>query len=165
MQLDDVWQGGGKDLAAAIGVLREAKKRLGYFDAARNTIERHLVKARAAKKANRPYFIDRNEHEEAAFLAQEACDEHDRKMKESAGEINVALQSWVNSRNPDTLNWLKKFVYKHVGHAEDLGRSNGALNENLRLMHIADRAITASGGVKALELAQAEMSHAEFAEV
>jgi hypothetical protein len=32
-------------------------------------------------------------------------------------------------------------------------------------MHIADRAITASGGVKALELAQAEMSHAEFAEV
>jgi len=165
MKLDDVWQGEPKDLAQAIGALREAKQHLGYFEVARDVIERHLVKARAAAKAKRPYFIDRNEHEEQAFTAQETCDKHDRKMKESAGAVNVALQSWVNSRSPDTLNWLKKFVYQHIGHAEDLGRAHGAFKENLRLMTIADRAITAAGGEKAMELAQLEMADTELMEV
>jgi hypothetical protein len=35
----------------------------------------------------------------------------------------------------------------------------------MRLMHIADRAITAAGGFKAMELAQAEMLDAELTEV
>ena len=155
MQLGDYYKDAEK-LPKVVGVFRETKKRMGFFQAAHDEIERYLFKVQAAEKAGKAYYIDRNEHEEAAYTAQKDCDGHDRQMKETAGAINLAMQSYLNTFDPNTLRHLKKFIFQHVGHAEDLGRSNGILTENLRLMKVADLAITAAGGEKALEIARTE---------
>jgi hypothetical protein len=126
----------------------DAQFQLGYLEGALYEVERYAFKAESMRADGVPY-IDRNEYEGAAHQAKMDLDKFSPLVYRTAGHVDMAFNSWLNSRNPSHLEQTKRLVQAHLKASYNNGRAKGIFEENRRLASEWDKQYKAAGGERA----------------
>jgi hypothetical protein len=137
-----------KQAGEAITIAGDAQFELGYLEGALYEVERYTFKAEAMRADGIP-FIDRNEYEGAAAQANNDLMKLGPLVYRTAGHVDMALNSWLYTRNPAHLEQTKQVASEHIKASYNNGRAKGILDENRRLATEWDKQYKAAGGERA----------------
>ena len=101
--------------------------------------------------------ISRQEFERVAATAQREGEQVKDLMLHQGGITEYVYNVWMQTGNGEALNQLRNFVSKKTEHAFDTGRQLGIFRENAQYMAKYDELVTASGGARAVSLAEKVM--------
>jgi hypothetical protein len=154
---DDLAKWDAKQAGSAMTAAADAQFYLGQLEGALYEVERYAYKAESMRADGIPY-IDRNEYEGAAHQANEDIKRFGPLVYRTAGHVDMAFNSWLNSRNPAHLEQTKRLVQEHLKASYNNGRSQGILEENRRLATEWDRQFKAAGGQGAAVAIQSQIT-------